>query len=256
MRTQLFSFRSPAVQWMARTSSLNCLSCRNPYQTPASLNCLPPSHWKNPFFTEKCFVASPSQKSALINVHFGKGLVVTGHEKRGARDPFQRNKKGTMGHRTVLKIKVVMSKVVFSGLLTYRKGTGVAIKGVTGRDAIVHKADAIVHKRQRNTSQKELIARHFPSLFQGFETQVLRKSWTLLLVPHLLEKPFSEKSLSRNSSTLCDPLRLESQCSLSRQTPRVCSRGFRAGWSCRLPQCFAHPRAKPVQRDFRPSPVA
>ena len=64
---QLFSFQSPAVQWMARTSSLNCLSCRNPYQTPDSLNCLPPFHRKPLFFcTEKCFVASPSQKSALI----------------------------------------------------------------------------------------------------------------------------------------------------------------------------------------------
>ena len=63
---QLFSFQSPAVQWMARTSSLNCLSCRNPYQTPNSLNCLPPFHWKTLFFPEKCFVASPSPKSALI----------------------------------------------------------------------------------------------------------------------------------------------------------------------------------------------
>ena len=58
---QLFSFQSPAVQWIARTSSLNCLSCRNPYQTPHSLNCLPPFHWNPLFFTEKCFVASPSQ---------------------------------------------------------------------------------------------------------------------------------------------------------------------------------------------------
>ena len=31
---------------MAQTSSLNCLSCRNPYQTTHSLNCLPPFHWK------------------------------------------------------------------------------------------------------------------------------------------------------------------------------------------------------------------
>ena len=48
---------------MARTSSLNCLSCRkNPYQTPDSLNCLPPFHWKSLFFTEKCSVASPFPK--------------------------------------------------------------------------------------------------------------------------------------------------------------------------------------------------
>ena len=63
---QLLTFQSPAVHWMARASSLNCLSCRNPYQTPHSLNCLPPLHWKPLFFTEKCFVASPPQKSALI----------------------------------------------------------------------------------------------------------------------------------------------------------------------------------------------
>ena len=62
---QLFNFQSLAVQWMARTSSLNYLSCTNPYQAPDSLNCLPPFHWKTLFFTEKCFVASPSQKSAL-----------------------------------------------------------------------------------------------------------------------------------------------------------------------------------------------
>ena len=51
---------------MARTSSLNCLSCRNPYQTPHSLHPSPP-FTENPFFfTEKCFVGSPAQKSALI----------------------------------------------------------------------------------------------------------------------------------------------------------------------------------------------
>ena len=51
---------------MAQTSSLNCLSCRNPYQTPHSLN-PSPLFTENPFlFTEKCFVGSPAQKSALI----------------------------------------------------------------------------------------------------------------------------------------------------------------------------------------------
>ena len=53
---QLFSFQSPAVHWMARTSSLNCLSCRKPYQTPHSVNCLP-------LFTEKPFF---SLKSASL----------------------------------------------------------------------------------------------------------------------------------------------------------------------------------------------
>ena len=51
---------------MARTSSLHCLSCTNPYQTPHSLNCLPLFTERKLFFTEKCFVASPSQKSAPI----------------------------------------------------------------------------------------------------------------------------------------------------------------------------------------------
>ena len=50
---QLFTFQSPAVHWIARTSSLNCLSCRNPCQTPDSLNCLPPFHWKPLLFSLK-----------------------------------------------------------------------------------------------------------------------------------------------------------------------------------------------------------
>ena len=45
---QLFSFHSSAVHWMARTSSLNCLSCRKPYQTLV--------HWiASSLFTEKPF---------------------------------------------------------------------------------------------------------------------------------------------------------------------------------------------------------
>ena len=50
--SNFFSFQSPAAHGMARTSSLNCLSCRNPYQkTPHSLNA-------SPLFTEKPFVSS------------------------------------------------------------------------------------------------------------------------------------------------------------------------------------------------------
>ena len=41
---------------MACTSSLNCLSCRNPYQTPDSLSCLP-------LFTEKPFLSLKSASS-------------------------------------------------------------------------------------------------------------------------------------------------------------------------------------------------
>ena len=42
---QLFSFQSPVVHWMARTSSQHCLSCRNPYQTSSLFT-------ENHFFTE------------------------------------------------------------------------------------------------------------------------------------------------------------------------------------------------------------
>ena len=46
---------------MARTSSLNCLSCRNPYQTPDSLNCLP-LFTENPFFHWKVLRRIPFPK--------------------------------------------------------------------------------------------------------------------------------------------------------------------------------------------------
>ena len=54
---QLFSFQSPAVHWMARTSSLNCLSCWNPYPTPHSLNAYP-------LFTENTFFCSLKSASS------------------------------------------------------------------------------------------------------------------------------------------------------------------------------------------------
>ena len=41
----------------------------------------------------------------------------------------------------------------------YRRGIGVGVKGIAGRDAIVH-------KRRRNSSHKELIAKHFPLFFR------------------------------------------------------------------------------------------
>ena len=67
MRTATFqSFR------VRRTSSLNCLYCRSPYQTPHSLNFLPPFQLQTPFFTKKCFVASPSQKLVLMKDSQGK----------------------------------------------------------------------------------------------------------------------------------------------------------------------------------------
>ena len=68
LRTATFQFQSPAVHWMARTSSLNCLSCRNPFQTPHSLNRLPPFHWKI-FFYWKVLRRIPfPPKSAQMHV--------------------------------------------------------------------------------------------------------------------------------------------------------------------------------------------
>ena len=66
---QLFNFRSPAVHWMARTSSLNCLSCRNLYQTPHSLN-PSPLFTENPFFSLKSASSDPLPKNRLLTTTF------------------------------------------------------------------------------------------------------------------------------------------------------------------------------------------
>ena len=66
---RLFSFQIPAVQRMARTSSLNCLSFRNPYQNPHSLNCLPPFHWKS-LFSLKSASSHPLPKNRLWSSFF------------------------------------------------------------------------------------------------------------------------------------------------------------------------------------------
>ena len=75
---------------MARTSSLNCLSCRNPYQTPHSLNCLPPFHCK-PLFSLKSALSHPLPKNRLrqkayARLHFyfkRRELRVSGHKTCG-----------------------------------------------------------------------------------------------------------------------------------------------------------------------------
>ena len=61
---------------MAWTSSLNYLYCRDPYQTPHSLNASPLFTEEPVLFTKKCFVASPSQKSVLF-FDWGISLVET-----------------------------------------------------------------------------------------------------------------------------------------------------------------------------------
>ena len=50
---------------MARTSSLNSLSCRNPYQTPHSLN-PSPLFTENPFFLPKSASSDPLPKNRLL----------------------------------------------------------------------------------------------------------------------------------------------------------------------------------------------
>ena len=52
-----------AVKQPNKVPSGSRIKCRNPYQAPHSLN-------PSPLFTEKCFVGSPAQKSALTNSCF------------------------------------------------------------------------------------------------------------------------------------------------------------------------------------------
>ena len=51
---------------MARTSSLNCLSCRSPYQTPHSLNASP-LFTEKPFFSLKSAVSHPLPKNWILS---------------------------------------------------------------------------------------------------------------------------------------------------------------------------------------------
>ena len=84
---QLFSFQSPAVHWMAWTSSLNCLSCRNPYQTPHSLNCLPPFHWKS-LFSLKLASSHPLPKKSALRNSARKTAFWWGKEKTNKHKEF------------------------------------------------------------------------------------------------------------------------------------------------------------------------
>ena len=75
---QLVTFQSPAVHCIARTSSLNCLSCRNPYRTPHSLDCLPSFHWEALFLHWRVLRRIPFPKLGLnwVGPHFWDMLVV------------------------------------------------------------------------------------------------------------------------------------------------------------------------------------
>ena len=60
MRTATFQF-SESGGSLNGPDLLNCLSCRHPYQTPHSLNCLPPFNEK-PFFSLKSASPHPLTK--------------------------------------------------------------------------------------------------------------------------------------------------------------------------------------------------
>ena len=66
-----------------RTSSLNCLSCRNPYQAPRSLNCLPPFHWKTLFFTMKSKAISGNLNLFLCSLPFFSCKIQGNKGKKG-----------------------------------------------------------------------------------------------------------------------------------------------------------------------------
>ena len=59
---------------MARTSSLNCLSCKNPYQTPDSLTCLP-LFTENPFFSLKSASSDLKELRRMIFSQENLGLA-------------------------------------------------------------------------------------------------------------------------------------------------------------------------------------
>ena len=69
------------------------------------------------------------------------------------------------------------------------------IRGVLNQNRRVTGRDAIVHKRQRSNSfHKELVVKHFPLFFQGFEVQLVRNSlqwsgWTIAQLLRLFSRP-------------------------------------------------------------------
>ena len=71
---QFFTFQSPAVHWIAQTSSLNCLSCR--------ILTKPLIHWiasplftENPFFSLKSASSHPLPKNRLWKIPCGTATV-------------------------------------------------------------------------------------------------------------------------------------------------------------------------------------
>ena len=70
---------------MALTSSLNCLSCRSPYQSIHSLNAFHSFSEKALFFTGFCFVASPSPNTGYQNQWVSK--VLENVNQKNVRNP-------------------------------------------------------------------------------------------------------------------------------------------------------------------------
>ena len=69
---------------MARASSVNCLSCRIPYQCLHSLNAWTPFSEKALFFTDCCFVVSPFPNS--VPKRRLAYSFCPGHPRAGVRD--------------------------------------------------------------------------------------------------------------------------------------------------------------------------
>ena len=72
----LFNFQSLVVHWIARISSLHCLSCRNPYQT--LIHWMPPPSSLKPFFSLSSASSHPLPKNRLLSVcHYKPSIVMT-----------------------------------------------------------------------------------------------------------------------------------------------------------------------------------
>ena len=98
---------------MPQASSLNCLPLRNPYQTPHSLNASLLGTERPLFFTEKCFVASPSQKSAPIETFSGWGdLGYRWPSKGGSKRPLPRKLRKKPGRKRAKNPKKLEKLVI------------------------------------------------------------------------------------------------------------------------------------------------
>ena len=77
--------RGSCGQKRPRPLHCNCLSCRNPFQTPHSLNCLPPFTDKRlkPFFSLRSASSHPLSKKLGSDKHFGGCCSVSSNYLKG-----------------------------------------------------------------------------------------------------------------------------------------------------------------------------